>query len=143
MTACGQRSSLDPMTLLLNIDVPDMAAGERFYTEAFGLKVGRRLGSDVVELLGWPVPIYLLKKPAGTIGAGQARRRYDRHWTPIHPDIVVDDLDVAVARASAAGAVIEQAPHDVPSGRIAMLSDPFGHGFCLIAFSAQGYDALL
>jgi predicted enzyme related to lactoylglutathione lyase len=131
------------MTLLLNIDVPDIDAGARFYTEAFDLKVGRRLGSDVVELLGWPVPLYLLKNTAGTIGAGQERRRYDRHWTPIHPDIVVDDVDVAVARACAAGAVIEQAPHDVPYGRIATLSDPFGHGFCIIAFSAQGYDALL
>ena len=29
------------MNLLLNIDVPDLAAAERFYTEAFGLRRGR------------------------------------------------------------------------------------------------------
>ncbi len=32
---------------------------------------------------------------------------------------------------------------DAPYGRIAMLADPFGHGFCLLQFSARGYDALL
>jgi len=24
-----------------------------------------------------------------------------------------------------------------------VLADPFGHGFCLIQFSAEGYDALV
>jgi len=79
------------MTLLLNIDVPDVEAGVRFYTAAFGLKVGRRFGTDFVELLGWPAPVYLLTKAAGTVGAGGDLRRYARHWTPVHPDIVVDD----------------------------------------------------
>ena len=131
------------MSLLLNIDVPDAEAAERFYTAAFGLSVGRRFGADVVELLGWPAPLYLLRKDAGTIGAGDEVRRYDRHWTPVHPDIVVVDLDAIVARAAAAGAMVEQGPTTVPYGRIAMLSDPFGHGFCLIEFNSRGYDALL
>ena len=131
------------MTLLLNIDVPDLVAAERFYTQAFGLVVGRRFGADVVELMGWPVPVYLLAKAAGTIGAGNERRHYARHWTPIHVDVVVDDVDAACERARAAGAETERAPSDVPYGRIAMLRDPFGHGFCLIAFSPPGYDALL
>lgn len=131
------------MTLLLNIDAPDVEAAERFYTAAFGLTVGRRFGADFVELLGWSAPVYLLRKDAGTVGAGQDLRRYDRHWTPIHADVVVDDLDQAVARAVAAGAVIEHPARTTPYGAIAMLTDPFGHGFCLIAFNAQGYDALL
>ncbi|MCP6335967.1 hypothetical protein NL449_28515, partial [Klebsiella pneumoniae] len=59
------------------------------------------------------------------------------------PDFVVDDLDAAVARALAAGAVQEGATTDAPYGRIAMFADPFGHGFCLIHFNAKGYDALL
>src|SRR4051812_5141797 len=128
------------MRLLLNIDVPDIEAAERFYTAAFGLAVGRRFGSDTVELLGGAVPIYLLAKAAGTIGAGDDRRRYERHWTPVHLDIVVSDLDRAVARAMAAGATCEQAPEDAAYGRIAMFRDPFGHGFCLIEFSSEGYD---
>ncbi len=134
---------LPAMAVLLNIDVPDLAAGERFYVDAFGLTVGRRFGTDFVELLGWPAPLYLLRKVAGTIGAGGMPRRYERHWTPIHPDVVVDDFEPAVARAVRAGATVEQPARETPYGRIAMLADPFGHGFCLIEFSAQGYDALL
>ena len=63
------------MTLLLNIDVPDVESGVRFYTAAFDLKVGRRFGTDFVELLGWPAPVYLLTKAAGTVGAGGDLRR--------------------------------------------------------------------
>lgn len=131
------------MTVLLNIDVPDVELATTFYTAAFGLTVGRRFGSDFVELLGWPAPLYLLTKQPGTLGAGGDRRRYDRHWTPLHLDVVVDDVDAAVARAVSAGAILEAAARDAPYGRIAMLADPFGHGFCLLAFSAKGYDALL
>ena len=131
------------MTLLLNIDVPDVEAAERFYTAAFDLKVGRRFGIDFVELVGWPATVYLLTKPAGTVGAGSDRRRYERHWTPVHADIVVDNVDVAVERAVAAGAKLESAAKDTSYGRIAMLADPFGHGFCLLQFNARGYDALL
>ena len=131
------------MPLLINIDVPDAEAAMRFYTEAFGLTVGRRFGKDFVELLGWESPIYLLTKPAGTVGAGTDPRRYDRHWTPFHLDVVVDDVDAAVERAVAAGAKLEAPAKDTPYGRIAMLADPFGHGFCLLQFSERGYDALL
>ncbi|WP_035703900.1 glyoxalase, partial [Bradyrhizobium genomosp. I (2014)] len=52
------------MTFLLNIDVPDVGKAATFYTEAFGLTVGRRFGADFVELLGWPAPVYLLTKQA-------------------------------------------------------------------------------
>jgi predicted enzyme related to lactoylglutathione lyase len=131
------------MSLLINIDVPDVETAERFYTAAFGLVAGRRFGADFVELLGWPSPVYLLAKQAGTVGAGGDLRRYERHWTPYHLDLVVDDLDTAVARAVGAGARLEAPAKDAPYGRIAMLADPFGHGFCLLQFSAQGYDALL
>jgi len=58
-------------------------------------------------------------------------------------DIVVDDVDAVVARAVAADATLEAPTRDTPYGRIAMLGDPFGHGFCPLQFSAQGYDALL
>ena len=131
------------MALLLNIDVPDVEAAERFYTAAFDLKVGRRFGTDFVELVGWPATVYLLTKPAGTVGAGSDRRRYERHWTPVHADIVVDNVDAAVERAVGAGAKLESPAKDTSYGRIAMLADPFGHGFCLLSFNDRGYDALL
>ncbi len=131
------------MTPMINIDVPDVAAGTSFYTGAFGLTVGRRFGTGFVELLGWPAPVYLLAKAAGTVGAGGDLRRYERHWTPVHLDVVVEDVDAAVARAVGAGAVLEAAAKDTAYGRIAMLADPFGHGICVLQFNDKGYDALL
>ena len=132
-------------SLLLNIDVPDLEQGIAFYTAAFGLKVGRRFDSGFVELIGGEIPIYLLRKEAGTsIGpAGGDRRRYERHWSPVHADFVVDEMESAIARAVAAGAVQEGETCDAPYGRLAMFADPFGHGFCLIEFNAEGYDAIV
>ncbi len=131
--------------LLVNIDVPDVDAGIAFYTAALGLMAGRRFDDDFAELTGADAPIYLLKKDAGTsIGpTGGDIRRYARHWSPIHPDFTVDDMDAAIARAVAAGAVQEGETCDAPYGKLAMFADPFGHGFCLIQFNERGYDALL
>ena len=130
--------------LLLNIDVPDIHAAEVFYTQALGLKVGRRFDAGFVELLGAGAPIYLLCKDAGTsIGpASGDTRRYERHWTPMHPDFVVDDIAAAMARAVQAGASVEADVREVPYGKLAMFADPFGHGFCLIEFNSRGYDAI-
>jgi predicted enzyme related to lactoylglutathione lyase len=130
--------------LLINIDVPDLAAGEAFYTRAFGLRAGRRMGDDFLELLGLEAPLYLLKKDKGTQPTPESadRRSYARHWSPIHPDIAVDDLDEATERVLAAGAKLEVPACDAEYGRIAMFADPFGHGFCLIQFNAEGYDAI-
>ncbi len=130
------------MALLVNIDVPDLEAGVAFYTAAFGLTVGRRFGGEVVELTGWPAPLYLLRKAAGTVGAGDSRRDYARHWTPVHLDVVVDDVAAALARAVAAGAVAEGGIRTAVWGRLAPLADPFGHGLCLIEFLNRGYDEI-
>jgi catechol 2,3-dioxygenase-like lactoylglutathione lyase family enzyme len=41
-----------PTQLLINIDVEDLTTAVRFYTEAFGFRVGRHLGPAAIELLG-------------------------------------------------------------------------------------------
>src|SRR5271154_2034883 len=130
------------MDLLINIDVPDLARAVAFYTEAFGLSVTRRLGAEVAELGGLPARLYLLQKPGGSIGAGNEPRRYERHWTPVHLDIAVDDIDAAQTRAGAAGARVEREIRAEVWGKMAVLSDPFGHGFCLIQFLGRGYDEI-
>jgi predicted enzyme related to lactoylglutathione lyase len=130
--------------LLVNIDVSDLPAAERFYCEAFALQPARRFGSGTVELVGASARVYLLEKPAGSqaSAASDDLRSYDRHWTPVHLDFVVDDLEQAIARSIAAGAAQEQATRESAWGRIAVMSDPFGNGYCLIEFSAEGYDAI-
>jgi lactoylglutathione lyase len=130
------------MNLLVNIDVPDIAQAEAFCRDAFGLKTGRRLGEDCVEMLGAGTPIYLLKKAAGTFGAGNSIRDYARHWTPVHVDVVVDDLETALARALRAGAVQEGDIREADWGRIVQIADPSGHGWCLLQFLGRGYDEI-
>ncbi len=128
--------------LLVNIDVPDLERGVAFYTAAFGLRVGKRFHGGFVELRGGEAPIYLLEKQAGTVAAGSDVRRYKRHWSPMHLDFAVEDQEGAIARAVDAGATREGDIVEAAYGRLAMFADPFGHGFCLIAFNEQGYDAL-
>lgn len=130
------------MDLLVNLDVPDLARAEALYGEAFGLQAGRRFGDAVIELTGLPVRLYLLRKPAGSLGAGEVPRDYARHWCPVHLDVVVEDLDLVLSRAERAGFVREGGVRDEVYGRIVQLADPFGHGWCLLEFSARGYDAI-
>ena len=133
------------MQLLVNVDVDDIERAIEFYRAAFGLHLGRRLfGGSVAEMLGASSMIYLLAKPAGTLPWPQASsaRDYHRHWTPVHLDFEVADIGMAVERAVAAGARLENEPQSFNWGRLAMLSDPFGHGFCLLQFTDRGYDAV-
>lgn len=133
------------MDLLVNIDVPDLARATRFYCDAFGLTVSRRLGPGAVELAGAQSPIYLLEKAEGSASAGPGTqaRSYARHWSPVHVDFVVDAIDAAVDRAVAAGATLEQPVRASAWGKLAMLADPFGHGVCLVEFVGRGYDELV
>ena len=61
----------------------------------------------------------------------------------MHLDVVVDDLDAALARALAAGARAETAVRKEAWGRIVVLADPFGHGLCIIQFHGRGYDEIV
>jgi predicted enzyme related to lactoylglutathione lyase len=129
--------------LLANIDVDNLQHAVDFYSQALGLKVGRRLEAfGAVEILGASSKIYLLAKAAGTASSAGSptQRNYQRHWTPVHLDFVVDDLDTAVQRAQAAGATLETKTEDQDWGRLAVMADPFGHGFCLLQFIGRGYD---
>jgi predicted enzyme related to lactoylglutathione lyase len=130
--------------ILINIDVDDLNRAVAFYTAAFGLTIGRRFGAFAVELTGGTSPIYLLAKAAGTEASPTSaeRRRYARHWTPVHLDIVVPDLKVALEAALSAGATLEGEPATHKWGKIAHLADPFGHGLCLIEFIGGGYDEI-
>jgi predicted enzyme related to lactoylglutathione lyase len=130
------------MSVLINIDVPDIERAIAFYSGAFGLTIKRRFGADGVELAGWPSPVFLLKKDAGSTGAGNNLRVYDRHWTPVHLDVVVDNIEDARARALSAGAKAEGEIKVARWGKLALMADPFGHGFCLIEFLGRGYDEI-
>jgi predicted enzyme related to lactoylglutathione lyase len=132
------------MDVLINIDVDDLAKAIAFYGQAFGLTVSRRFGTLGAEMTGSSSPIYLLAKPEGTRPSATTIdvRDYSRHWTPVHLDFVVPDIDAAVARARKAGAVPEGEIATHNWGRIAHMGDPFGHGICFIQFLGRGYDEI-
>lgn len=131
------------MDALINIDVPNLDQGIRFYEEGVGLRLNRRLfGNTVAEMIGAPAPIYLITKPEGSFPTPKPERgrTYTRHWTPVHLDFVVVNLEMAIQKAERAGAKLELAPQSFDWGRLATLSDPFGHGLCLLQWSDGGYD---
>lgn len=129
------------MHVLVNIDVPELKPAIAFYEAAVGVKLKRLLDDDVAELEYGSSLLYLLCKPTKSQAtpAGDVRE-WGRHWTPVHVDFVVDDLDAAVERALAAGAERESACIDWRGSRCVTFADPFGHGFCLIEFSGERYD---
>ena len=100
------------MQVLANVDVDDLEKAIAFYTGALDLRLGRRLFNNAVaELLGGMVTIYLLAKPAGSAATANSslRRDYRR-------------------RRRETGSGIQT----FAWGLLATLSDPFGHGFCLL-----------
>jgi predicted enzyme related to lactoylglutathione lyase len=127
------------------IDVDDVDRAIAFYADALGLRVGRRFEAGWAELLGAAVPIDLLERSPGTpvnLRPGAAARSYERHWTPVHLDFTVDDVDAVVARVVRAGGALEAEIQTAAYGRLARMADPWGHGFCLIEFRGRGYDEL-
>ena len=127
------------------IDVDDLEKAIAFYRDALGLTLGRRLGRHWAKMLGASSSVDLLAEPAGTAPApgAAALRDYRRHWTPVHLDWVVADVDAAVRRAMAAGATLDRGIQSKKWGRLANLADPFGNGFCLLELVGRGYDELI
>ena len=132
------------MNFLVNLDVDDLDKAARFYGSACGVKVGRRFGAFAVEMIGSSTPIYLLVKSPGTPASDTSsqRRSYERHWTPVHLDFVVDEIESAVQRAVSAGARLEKPIATHKWGKLALMADPFGHGFCFVQFLGRGYDEI-
>jgi uncharacterized glyoxalase superfamily protein PhnB len=95
-------------------------------------------------MLGTSAPIYLLVKSPGPSASDTTslRRSYQRHWTPVHLDFVVEEIEPAVQRAVLAGARLEQPIATHKWGKLALMADPFGHGFCFVQFLGRGYDEI-
>ena len=122
------------VTVSISIDVPSLAQGVAFYCAAFGFAKKSGPVPGVAVLHGLNIELILLEKPAGSKPSPMTedRRKYERHWTPVHLDFHVDDLHVALQRVEGLGAKREQVFENPEHGSAAFCSDPFGHGFCLI-----------
>jgi len=130
------------MRMVVNIDVPELASAIKFYCAALGLNLNRILDDDVAEMTGASAVIYLLANVAGSAPAKavEEKRRYSRHWTPVHMDFVVNDIVKAAKQAINAGAIRESECLEWRGSKCITFSDPFGHGFCLIEFAEETYS---
>ena len=129
------------MKILVNIDVPELAPAIEFYQSALGLRLTRMLDEDVAELGGATAMLYLLKKPplSNAVEGKDIERLYTRHWTPVHIDFVVDNVEQAAQRALQAGARREGGCAEWRGSKCITFADPFGNGFCLIEFAGDTY----
>jgi predicted enzyme related to lactoylglutathione lyase len=132
------------LTVHAYIEVTEAARGIEFYCEGLGLTVTRRLSPRWIELAGANLPIFLLADRAAVadLGSAKAARNFERHWTPVHLDFIVTDLDGMVSRLTRLGGSLDREIKHRDYGRIANMADPFGNGFDLIEFSGSGYDAV-
>jgi uncharacterized glyoxalase superfamily protein PhnB len=60
----------------------------------------------------------------------------------VHLDFVVEEIEATLDQAVRNGATVEVPVATHNWGRIALLADPFGHGFCIIEFLGRGYDEI-
>ena len=117
-----------------SIDVPELEAGLRFYGEVFGFVETARPFPTMAILDANNVSVCMHEKAADTapFPSGTDRRRYGRHWTPVHLDLHVADFDGALERVRARGGRVENEFRTEGPMPAAFCSDPFGNGFCII-----------
>ena len=122
------------MKIGISIDVDDLERAIDFYTRGVGLSVVER-GPDWAHLIHEGQTIFIMQMPPGSdaVEGAHSPRDYSRHWTPVHLDFVVADIDRAVERALAAGAKLDRPiQRRQKLADMANMSDPFGNGFDLI-----------
>ncbi|MBX3197348.1 MAG: VOC family protein [Labilithrix sp.] len=118
----------------VSIDVPDLEAGLQFYGTVFGFVEDARPFPTMAILDANNVTVCMHEKAPRTKSSpsGEDVRRYERHWTPVHIDVHVRDLDAVLAKVRAEGGSIEQEFRTQGPKPVAFCSDPFGNGFCVI-----------
>lgn len=115
----------------ISIDVSDMGKAVLFYTKALGC-TELRAGEDTTKLKAENVSIFLLQKESGSnpLINGTSSRNYERHWTPVHLDFNVTEIEKIASLVKEYGGVIEGAESG-DWGTVEFCADPFGNGFCL------------
>jgi len=114
------------------IDVSHMENAIQFYTQALACELVEKK-SDYSELVLDGLTIYLAENPEGSnpLVNAQAVRSYERHWTPVHLDFKVSDLEQCVSSIVALGGK-KEGEKSGDWGAIAFCADPFGNGFCVM-----------
>lgn len=118
------------MEFSICIDVDDVSRAVEFYGRGLGLTVVKQ-ESDWAQVKLGDQTFWIMKAPPGA--EGPISRDYRRHWTPVHLDFAVEDIEAAVKRAVDAGGKLEGEIQRGPKGALANLSDPSGNGVDLVS----------
>jgi len=123
----------------VSIDVPNLDEGVTFYAVVFGFVETARPFPTMAMRDAHNVTVCMHEKAADTTPSpgGIHRRRYQRHWTPVHLDLHVTDFDGAIERIRDSGGQIENEFRTQGPRPAAFCSDPFGNGFCVIGERAR------
>lgn len=109
------------------LETRDPAAAKSFYGAVFGWEF-----EDLeFEGMGPYTNITLAGDPIGGMAniSGRVPDEVPAHWMVY---FAVEDADAAAEQIQSAGGQISFGPVDIPAGRFAMASDPWGAGFALI-----------
>ena len=110
----------------VQVPVPSLAEGLRFYADALGHRLIWR--NDTIRQAGLALPNGDSELVLTTT------RRYEPNW-------LVDDVPTAITAFTQSGGTVVTAPIDIPVGRAAVVQDPFGNPLVLVDLSKGLYDA--
>ena len=118
----------------VSMDVPDLEEGLRFYRDVFGFIEKARPFPTMAVLDANNVSVCMHEKPSGTTPtpSSATTRDYERHWTPVHLDLHVEDFDAVLAKVRVAGGSVEAEFRNQGPKPVGFCTDPFGNGFCVL-----------
>ena len=114
------------------IDVSDLATATEFYCSGLGCTLQtERDTHNTLDADG--TVVHLALRAAGTNATPRpgTERDYGRHWTPVHLDFDVEDVDSVANEVERLGGAVEGRKRG-DWGSAAFCVDPFGNGFCLL-----------
>ncbi|WP_019617245.1 VOC family protein [Psychromonas ossibalaenae] len=116
----------------ITIDVADLTKAIDFYVQALSCDLKDKHSEDWAVLSIGGLNINLLEKNEGTTAAAEHKRSYKRHWTPVHLDFNVDNLEASMELVKKYGGEVE-GHVSAEDSAFAHCSDPFGNGFCIVS----------
>ena len=114
------------------IDVLDIKKATQFYANALECDI-KNEEKKSSQLTAENITIHLLEKEEKTnpLVNESASRHYSRHWTPVHLDFSVNDVEKTLSLIQKFGGTVE-GKEEGDWGIAAFCADPFGNGFCVI-----------
>ena len=114
------------------IDVSDINKATSFYTQVLGCRIKtEKENSAELEVDNSTIYLVEMAEYSNPLIEGSDSRRYSRHWTPVHLDFHVTEIETSISLLREFGGKLEgQKSGDW--GTAAFCADPFGNGFCMI-----------